>query len=70
MIYNETINAARLGLIDAIKSVKEFDSSLTDEHVAVLIQTILSIEGVPDPNKDWHNQKLYDRVRKILRRSF
>lgn len=67
MIYNETINSARLGLIDAIKSVKEFDSSLTDEHVAALIQTIIAIEDVPDLNKVWHNPELYDKVRRKLR---
>lgn len=70
MIYNETINSARLGLIDAIKSVKEFDSSLTDEYIAVLIQTIIAIEGVPDLNKDWHNPKLYDKARRKLRWGF
>ena len=68
MLYNETINAARLALIDAIAQVREFDGELSPEEAANLLAIVLRLEGPPDLNsKSWHNPTLYDNVRRKLR---
>ena len=67
MIWNETINAARLGLRAAIQSVQDFDAALTDQQALMLLVTVADIEGVPPPPMTMpHDIKLYDEVRRRL----
>ena len=67
MIWNETINAARLGLRAAIQSVQDFDAALTDQQALTLLVTVADIEGVPPPRALMpHDIELYDEVRRRL----
>ena len=69
MIWNETVNAARLGLRCAIQGVQEFDASLTDQQALLLLMTVADVEGVPPHAAALsHNSKLYDEVRRRLDR--
>lgn len=66
MIWNETINAARLGLRAAIKTVQEFDSSFTDAQALTLLVTVADIEGSLPLSAMQHDTKLYEEVRRRL----
>ena len=67
MIYNETVNAARLALISAIKELQEWDDTLSDRSALTLLMAVADIEGVPprSPTR-WHDIELYDEVRRRL----
>lgn len=65
MIWNETINCARLGLELAIQKVREFDASLTARGALALLVTVADVEGVPFAERDY-DIKLYDEVRRRL----
>ena len=67
MICNETINAARLGLRDAIRSVREFDGGLSDQEALVLLMVVADVEGVPYASRGDYDIKLYDAVRRRFR---
>jgi len=67
MICNETINAARLGLREAIRSVREFDGGLTDQQALVLLGVVADVEGVPYAARLDYDIKLYDEVRRRFR---
>ena len=43
MIWNETINCARLGLELAIQKVREFDASLTARGALALLVTVADV---------------------------
>ena len=66
MIWNETINAARLGLRSAITTLQEWDESLTDRQALTLLMTVADIEGSPPLGAWQHDIKLYEEVRRRL----
>lgn len=61
MIYNETINSARIALRQAAKEVKDFDGTIDDETLVLLFKLLLYYEGVVENIKD--SPDLYNLIR-------
>jgi hypothetical protein len=66
VIWNETINAARLALRSAIGELQAWDASMSDAQALTLLVTVADVEGVPYAKRDQYDIKLYDEVRRRL----
>lgn len=64
-LWNETINAARIGLRQAILEVREFSGCSVEEALRVVL-AVGCIEGVP-PEHPQYAPELYEYVREALR---
>lgn len=62
--YNEEINAARIGLINAVREVKEFTDSCDDQQIIKLLSAVLKTPGaLQEPGDD---RELWNAVRRRL----
>jgi hypothetical protein len=68
VIWNETINAARLGLRAAIQSVQDWDPAFTDQQALALLLVVADVEGVPPLREGpmTYDLELYNEVRRRL----
>jgi hypothetical protein len=69
MITNEEINEARTALNEAVARICRFSGIKPAEALALLV-VVGKLEGVPDQESQaWHNMKLFDDVRRHMRRN-